>query len=477
MDAKPRSNKIKRLERKRKLQEKKRKLAQWNELRLLGHGQAYAPPKVLAELALRASNALRRQPGRLLRWMVEGEVEGVPISSDLGRLFADIDTGKVRCEWHLRPDMEALGRLVLVGHQRTSLFRGGDRYQYASALLALAAHRSSWVRQPEDWRPRGLEARWQLHALIRHLLARYDVPIFMNSAWHEELTEPGVVHQRWFIHVAQGQNLRTAEGLPIPLTRKQAHLYLQAPGDFGMLGAFRWAQIIDLGGDEAMVRRVLTTRLRTEFAHDEFWVSVFRWFIAHPLLDPAHLGPIIDYVYNQRFVATVPNPLARVRGQPGLVPAQPDLTLKGRDPVALVRAVGEWHRHLARHRTERPTSWHPSGIEPLRLEEVEGETRRTYTITELLSSRELDEEGCAMGHCVGSYAGSCASGRSSIWSLKLLGPAAQAARLLTVEVSNQARQIVQARQRLNALPEPKEMAILARWAAEAGLTLPKGLAR
>ena len=212
---------------------------------------------------------------------------------------------------------------------------------------------SSWVREPEDWEPRSHNVYRQFHSLVRHLIARYDVPTFMNTAWLEGLTARSVVHQRWFIHVAQGQNIRTADGLPIPLTKKQAHLYLQAPDDFDVLGAFRWAQIIDLGGTERLVRSVLTTRIRAEFDHDEFWATVFRWLIANPMLDPAQHGPIIDYLHDQRFVASVPNPAAHLPGQPRLVPPQPNLTMKGRNPVTLLRSVADWHRQLGRERTKK----------------------------------------------------------------------------------------------------------------------------
>jgi hypothetical protein len=87
-----------------------------------------------------------------------------------------------------------------------------------------------------------------------------------------------------------------------------------------------------------------------------------------------------------------------------------------------------------------------------------------FTIAELLSSRELDEEGRAMGHCVGTYAQSCAPGRVSIWTLKLADAWGEETRLLTLEVCNANRQVVQARRKYNMTPGPRELAILRRWA-------------
>ena len=90
------------------------------------------------------------------------------------------------------------------------------------ALLALSAHRRDWVRPLEDWVPPAGDAGAQFAALVRHLIALYDVPRSLDSAWLEGLTPDGVAHQGWYKHVASGHNIRTAKGLPLPLTRRMA---------------------------------------------------------------------------------------------------------------------------------------------------------------------------------------------------------------------------------------------------------------
>jgi hypothetical protein len=151
--------------------------------------------------------------------------------------------------------------------------------------------------------------------------------------------------------------------------------------------------------------------------------------------------------------------------------------MKDRTPEALLRSVADWHRDLGRHRTAPVISWDSSGIAPYRFVEGQGDNERVFTITELLSSRELIEEGRAMSHCVGSYAHSCVSGRVSIWTLKLLDASGQETRLLTVEVVNHTRQIVQARGKLNMIPTSDHRAILRRWADSGGPAMSKWLAR
>ena len=104
--------------------------------------------------------------------------------------------------------------------------------------------------------------------------------------------------------------------------------------------------------------------------------------------------------------------------------------------------------------------------------EGDGRTRRRFAVTELLTAAALDAEGAAMRHCVGSYAGSCASGRSAIFSLTLESGGTRERRL-TVEVAPATRQVVQARGKLNALAAGTDARVLRAWAIQAGLTLGK----
>lgn len=85
-----------------------------------------------------------------------------------------------------------------------------------------------------------------------------------------------------------------------------------------------------------------------------------------------------------------------------------------------------------------------------------------------------------MSNCVATYAGSCANGGSSIWSMrKRTAYEAIGIRVMTIEVSNKTRQIIQARGRFNIVPGSASACaelkaapeLLRRWATQAGLTL------
>jgi len=335
-------------------------------------------------------------------------------------------------------------------------------------LLALARHSQGWMRPVAEWRPQTHNARRQFTALARHLLAAWPVPAFMDSVWFLGNGREAVRQQSWFLHIARGQNIRTAD-LPLPYTKRMAHYFMRAPADLTVEAALRWGQIHALGGSERLVRAVIGTRLGTGFEHEDFWITVLQFFVANPMLDLAHVGPIIDSIHQQRFVSQ------DVFVAPGVVerrgPAQPNFTMKGRTPASLLRQVETWHKALAKVRQPQ-AEWPASGIEPFEFVEgaERGGTLKVWTITELLSTKALVAEGQALRHCVGSYARSCAHGVCSIWSLGVESSEGRS-RILTVEVQSATRVICQARGKCNGLPAAKHLGILRRWATQAGLRL------
>jgi hypothetical protein len=406
--------------------------------------------------------------------LAEGRPVRLPLRTDLGvvaSLFEAVHRGDYEPA-PIRPDLDALRELVIFCRAETDLLTAPDAPRFAGALLALSAHQRDWIRPLQDWRRPSHNVGRQFRSLIRHLIARYDVPAFLDAAWLGGLTAEAVRQQGWYKLIGSGRNIRTAPDLPISLTKKQAHHFLRAPDDFDIPSAFRWALIVDFGGDERLVRSILSTRLGTCFESRDFWTSVFRFFIANPMLDPAHHGPIVDFLHHQRFEPSVPNPRRGQSGEPDFVPAQPHLSMKGRTAESMLRSLREWHRSLAREQViPQAARWNPSGFPGFEWDDGVGEDRRVYRIVELLGSDELFEEGRAMRHCVATYSGSCASGRTSIWSLRKSIETGRVIRMATIEVSNRPRTIVQVRGRCNRLPTGGELAVLEGWGAAGGPAL------
>lgn len=268
------------------------------------------------------------------------------------------------------------------------------------------------------------------------------------------------------MHLGGGGSVRQLP-TPIPMTKRMAAHFLEAPSHFSIKHAVRYGQILALGGDRQLVEAICATRLGSCFKREDFWSTVIRFFIDHPLLDRTHVGPIIDYLHNQRFQSEYNFVAPGVRERIG--PPQPNLSVRGRTPETLLRQVERWHRQLGRHNTRSAvTAWMSSGIRPFEFETGRnGSSLRIWTIRELLTSGELQTEGRIMQHCVASYAHSCQSGRSSIWTMELHGYEGVEKRQ-TIEVNAQ-KVIVQSRGKRNALPGQVECEIVERWAVASGL--------
>lgn len=433
-----------------------------------------------ADQQLRCKKRDKRKEADILLAICRGEVSDHELTSPpLLRLSKMIRRNK-RPKSERRVDRQTMIRLLThLQSCRAKLFDADSAIaawdampgnSYPEALAMIAAYAPWWLRPVEQWKPRTHNVARQFASLLRHLFVQYDdMPLFFDTVWFVSPGKEAARHREWYLYVGKGQSIRDCP-LPIPLTKKMAHHFMQAPKDLSVDQAIRWGQVHGLGGDEHLARAILGTRLGESFKHDDFWTTVIRWFISHPMLDRAHVGPIVDYLHHQRYV-----PFAVALGQEAVArPPQPNLSMKGRTPDGVLARVEQWHRKLANDNRQQIQQWKPVGI--VGFEFLEGSqlnnTHKTWTIRELLSSKALVVEGRQMSHCVASYAWSCSRGRCSIWTMEVQSREGFS-KAITIEVNNAARVINQARGKLNRLPTEKERSIIQRWAEAAGLRMSK----
>ena len=315
------------------------------------------------------------------------------------------------------------------------------------------------------WRVKTHNRHRQFASLVRHLIARYPVPLFFDSVWFRR--ESGSSRGRdWYLHVGAGKNLRTAES-DADLTKKIVHHMLGAPDDYTLEQAVRWGQIHVLGGERRLCEAVNGTRLGTDLGNDEFWQSVLRFFVDYPTLDRALVGPIVDFLHHQRFEADY----VTVDGRRRQLPApQANLSMSRRTPGSLIRQMEAWHRRLGRSGTPGDLRWGASGIGRFRVVTGKGEKQVIWRVDELLSKGNLVREGRRMTHCVATYAQMCARGHCSIWSMTREDVLGQIRHIHTLEVTRD-RVIVQARGRHNQLPNLAQTRIIKAWARQEDLSI------
>lgn len=341
---------------------------------------------------------------------------------------------------------------------------GPRKFFYIQALVNMHGHKEFWIRNLNDWVPDTYNTHGQFVSLLHHLFARYTVPEFMSTAWFRA-DMPSKDYRDWYLHVANGRNIRTLS-LPIPFTKRMAHCFMQSPGHCSIEGAIKWGIIMAMGGDERLSEEVLGTRIAETIDNHDFWETVFRFFIDNPMLDRSHVGPIIDFLYAQKFevreCVTAPGVVELIQ------PSQPNLCMKGRTPESLLRQVERWHGNLSKYSDAQKYFFRSSGI--IAYRQKTGECKEdVWSIRELLSGADLIKEGKEMGHCVASYARACAAGRCSIWAMEYISPRG-VEKCQTIEV-NSDKKIVQVRGKRNCYPTQSEMGVIQKWAQTVGLSI------
>lgn len=376
----------------------------------------------------------------------------------------------------LKKNRDSLLDAFIYLEEHSDLFeQRGRTYGYMRTVADLVDYKIFWIRPLNEWVPKSHNADRQISSLIRHLLAKYEVPLFMDEAWVPKSTyaNPGsanyyytatvALHKEWYIHVASGNNIRTAPSLPFPLTKKMAHHFLEAPDDYKIGEALQYGLIIAEGGDRRLAQSLRGTRFYqipdTDMA---FKSNVVRFFLTNTMIASEKVGPLLDYVYQVKYVRAAPD--GRIE--------QPNFTFTGRTYDSLEKLVERWHRQLGKEKKgdKSKSVWNHSNIHD--FEYTEGEEGRQnykrYIIRELTTKNDLIEEGRSMKHCVSSYAFYCEQGKCTIWSLTLHDSTGNW-RLLTIEVRGNA--ISQIRGPLNRKYTPKEIGIIHRWASKEGLSV------
>lgn len=351
---------------------------------------------------------------------------------------------------------------------------------YLDPLIRLWHRRGQWRRPLEEWRPRSHNRERQFSSILRHLMADYDVPAFMDTVWLRNDSGSARLRDAW-VHVGRGKNIRTAKRLPMPLSKKAAHMLLTAPEELSFEHAFKWAHLKALGMRPRACGAMLASRWGGGFEDLEFWNSFSRFLVKNPMIAPDRIGPIIDFIYAQKFEG----PVILIDGEDILRddPPHPGFSMRGRTGAALLEQVEDWHRELGRTEASRgkgrsamdktycKSGWKTYGS----IEKLNADEKLNWTFMEILAESDLHNEGRTMRHCIYTYHSHVVTGRCSIWSLRTVrigGPHdGKVKRHLTIEVSSQGR-INEARGFGNELPTGRAARLLKEWAALNRMSVP-----
>ena len=125
-----------------------------------------------------------------------------------------------------------------------------------------------------------------------------------------------------------------------------------------------------------------------------------------------------------------------------------------------------WRRNNLKEKSIDTSCWKSIGIEKFNHKTEEC----VWTVTELLTAKDILNEGNKMKNCVASYTYRCASGESAIFTVERIYPVTQQIdKVATLEVIPAKRILIQAKGKCNTALSAKAINIINRWAAAAGI--------
>jgi hypothetical protein len=294
------------------------------------------------------------------------------------------------------------------------------------------------------WQPE-IGDRIMIDRLIRSLFSEFIVSdVFLERFSRDRIYE---IEKKWFAHVLQGRNIVQAEGLPIILTKKAAHIFrCMEARELSVTRSLIYAGIEAIVNDEYYSRQVING-IR-EDGQAEFWVKTMS--ILHKNgLSSRYVTEVMDYIRHKVFIEGV------------------QLEIKHKKVQNLLTDMRNWHQQMNEMSIKRPQNRKlpDAGIDDLKIDFGGKE----YEITQLRKFSELYQEGKVLNHCVYTYRNYCLNKRCFIFSLRLIKSEDVKSPLITLEI--QGNQIVQAKGKYNRKPTEIERTLIQIWANEKDLRL------
>lgn len=332
--------------------------------------------------------------------------------------------------------------------------------KFRHAIEHIAMYRACWIRKIENWRRPGRNKARSFASLVRHLFARYPVPEFMDSVWfHRNYLGQ---EMDWFIMLGHGSSIRTLPGI-VPMSKKEAHWFRNAPSHLDCHEAICWAQVKAIGGDERIFMALKETLSCTNAIRNPFWKTVIQFMANHHFEDKATLKRIFRLIAYYKF--------GYIRVRTGTLwdkPFDPSFSMKGRSQASLVRLLDPIVQQLENKFLSRPCEWMPDELNGFHYQEHPGQPG--YRIVQLLTSRDLINEGRRMNHCVGSYYAQCVKGQKSVWSIRR-GKSLNGKSIATIALNPGTKTVVEAKGVSNRdVPEEAEK-VLRAWVKNENLKM------
>jgi len=304
---------------------------------------------------------------------------------------------------------------------------------------------TKFIREPRDWKPKSHNLSKQKISFINWVYQKYPVPDFMYEVFTRD--DPAGIHDhlKWFLTITQGGSFAKCQNL---LTKKEAHLFLNAPDNNSINENLWWSKCKSLDINDRMTRAVVKRFFVNIPVTDSFWLSLLTLIKNEEKIEVSVVSDVMDFLRAQMRRGT--------------------FSLKGRTFGSLIKLSNKWHRDMQLRRFgDQNLTWAPFEIPDWKF--TNKQTKIVWSVNQLLSSKELWSEGRRMKHCVASYGHRCVDGTSAIFTMVSSDHFNTDEKHLTIEI-NRNKQLTQVRGRMNKAPQGEPLLMLRKWMNINGVT-------
>jgi hypothetical protein len=300
---------------------------------------------------------------------------------------------------------------------------------------------TKFIREPKDWKSKSFNIDKQKRDFINWVYCKYPVPKFMYKAFTLDVPHGVHKHVIWFLTIAQGGSFaKKVKGI---LTKREAHMFLRAPDNNTIEENLWWARCEMMEIPPSLTHAIVKRFFANVPIDDKFWNSLLHLIKKEEkIINVSALSDVMDFLRWQHR-------------------ANARWSLKGRTLGSLIKLSNEWHREMQLRKFGNGNlTWTGSDIPDWRFKNKA--TKTVWHVTQLLSSKELYNEGRRMKHCVASYGHRCVDGLSAIFTMTSNDGVNVDEKHLTIEITKEKR-MVQARGRFNKPPAGEARLILNKW--------------
>lgn len=254
--------------------------------------------------------------------------------------------------------------------------------------------------------------------------------------------------RQWFICVANGNSLYK-NYMSDFFTKKETHTFLNSKiPNFSIEQSLIYAIAICEGASNAIAQKIAHSKIKekSHLIFTEKHKHQIKYFAQHFPNSLEELNDLWDYVLHGE------NNVGNLYGQ-------------GVSLDTLRKRMKDWHHSLNRKKSLGNHSWEGHPIEDSVYNGANEQGKIVeWSMTQILNTKALNEEGSSQHHCVSVYVDKCKSSACSIWSLKECRNNVFK-RVLTIELRNDGS-VVQVRGYANRAARPHEKVIVSAWARD-----------